>query len=137
MTDVTRRSRTRTRRVVGFAVLLMVIAAGLCVHLFLPDTAATDIAGDALYAVAVYAFLIAIMPGRHPLLVGAVTLAWCVGIELFQLTGVPLAAGNAFPPAMLVLGTVFDPRDLVVYATATLVLTAADAALSRGRAKGT
>ncbi|WP_341579606.1 DUF2809 domain-containing protein [Microbacterium schleiferi] len=137
MADVTERSRTRVRRIGSLVALLTVVVAGLAVHVLLPDTGATDIAGDALYAVAVYAFLIAIMPGRYPPLVGAVALAWCVGIEVFQLTGIPLAAGTAFPPAMLVLGTVFDPRDLVVYATAILVLTAADTALSRGRAKGT
>lgn len=108
-----------------------VVAAGLGVHFLLPDTAATDIAGDALYAAAVYAFVILILPRRHPLLVGAIALAWCVGIELFQLTGIPLAAGAALPPAMLVVGTVFDPRDLVIYASAILVVAATDAAIPR------
>lgn len=137
MADVTERSRTRVRRVGSLVALLTVVVAGLAVHVLLPDTVATHIAGDALYAVAVYAFVALIIPRRHPLLVGTIALAWCVGIEVFQLTGIPLAAGTAFPPAMLVLGTVFDPRDLVVYASAILVLTAADAALSRGRAEST
>ena len=110
-----------------------VIAAGLGVHFLLPDTAATDIAGDALYAAAVYAFIILLIPRRHPLLVGAIALAWCVGIELFQLTGVPLAAGAAFPPAMLVLGTVFDPRDLLVYGATIVIVTATDAVIHRVR----
>lgn len=127
MTDVVRPRRTRARRIVALVALLTAIAAGLGVHLLLPDTASTDIAGDALYAAAVYAFLILIVPRWHPLLVGATALAWCVGIELFQLTGIPLAAGAEFPPAMLLLGTVFDARDLLVYAAAILVLTTADA----------
>ncbi|MEV8359175.1 DUF2809 domain-containing protein [Microbacterium sp. NPDC076895] len=114
---------------------LMVIGAGLGVHFLLPDTAGTDIAGDALYAAAVYAFVILIIPRRPALLVGAIALAWCIGVELFQLTGVPLAAGEAFLPAMLVLGTVFDPRDLVIYASTILVFGVVDAAISRARAE--
>jgi hypothetical protein len=131
MTDAGRRSGTGVRRVAGLLALASVVAAGLGVHFLLPDTAATDIAGDALYAAAVYAFVILILPRRHPLLVGAIALAWCVGIELFQLTGIPLAAGAALPPAMLVVGTVFDPRDLVIYASAILVVAATDAAIPR------
>lgn len=116
---------------------LMVIGAGLGVHFLLPDTADTDIAGDALYAAAVYAFVILIIPRRPALLVGAIALAWCIGVELFQLTGVPLAAGEVFLPAMLVLGTVFDPRDLVIYTSTILVFVAVDAAISRARAERT
>lgn len=135
MTDVPRGSRPGTRRLVALVVLFMVIGAGLGVHFLLPDTAGTDIAGDALYAAAVYAFVILIIPRRPTLLVGAIALAWCIGVELFQLTGVPLAAGEAFLPAMLVLGTVFDPRDLVIYASTILVFGVVDAAISRARAE--
>ncbi|WP_375237645.1 DUF2809 domain-containing protein [Microbacterium schleiferi] len=133
MTDAGWRSGNGVRRITAAVALGAVIAAGLGVHFLLPDTAATDIAGDALYAAAVYAFIILLIPRRHPLLVGAIALAWCVGIELFQLTGVPLAAGAAFPPAMLVLGTVFDPRDLLVYGATIVIVTATDAVIHRVR----
>ncbi|QKJ19712.1 DUF2809 domain-containing protein [Microbacterium hominis] len=99
------------------------IATGLAVHTLLPDTAATDIAGDALYALAALALVAAIAPRLAPVLAGAIALAWCAGVELFQLTGIPLALGAVFPPAMLVLGTVFDPRDLLVYAVMVAVAT--------------
>lgn len=118
---------TRARRLVAFAALAVVVAAGLAVHALLPDTAATDIAGDALYACAAYLAVVLIGPRLRPLAVGAIAAAWCVGVELFQLTGIPIAAGAAFPPAMLVLGTVFDPRDLVVYLFAITAATALDA----------
>lgn len=114
------------RRVTAGAVLAVVIAAGLVVHAALPDTAATDIAGDLLYAVAAYAALIVVAPRLPSVVVGAVALAWCVAVELLQLTGIPFALGVRFPPAMLVLGTVFDPRDLLVYAAALAVATTAD-----------
>lgn len=133
MTDAGWRRVSGVRRVTAGVALGAVIAAGLGVHFLLPDTAATDIAGDALYAAAVYAFIILLIPRRHPLLVGAIALAWCVGIELFQLTGVPLAAGAAFPPAMLVLGTVFDPGDLLVYGATIVIVTATDAVIHRVR----
>jgi hypothetical protein len=51
---------------------------------------------------------------------------WCVGVELFQLTGLPERWGGAFPPVMLVLGTVFDARDLAVYVGTIAVLVGAD-----------
>ena len=127
------RNRPRTRRLVAVVALAAVIVAGLVVHGVLPDTSATDIAGDALYAAAAYLALMAVAPRLPALAVGGIAGAWCVGVELFQLTGLPLAWGAAFPPAMLVLGTVFDPRDLVVYVLAVAVVTAADAVWSRGR----
>ncbi|MFT3798720.1 DUF2809 domain-containing protein [Microbacterium sp.] len=122
---------TPVRRISAAVVLLAVVAAGLGVHLMLPDSAATDIAGDALYVAAVYACAVVLAPRARPVIVGALVLAWCVAVEFFQLTGLPMAWGSGFPPIMLVLGTVFDPRDLAVYAVTAVVLVAADAAVRR------
>ena len=123
--------RTTKRRLVAAVLLAGVVGAGLAVHLLLADTAATDIAGDALYAAAVYLAIIIVAPRMPPLAVGAVAAAWCVAVELFQLTGIPLALGAAFAPSMLVLGTVFDARDVVVYVVTTVIIGAADVAGSR------
>jgi hypothetical protein len=130
------RARPGTRRRVLAAVLLVLtIGAGLVVHAALPDSSATDIAGDALYAVAAYLAVVLIAPRLPALAVGGIAMLWCVGVELFQLTGLPLAWGAEFPPAMLVLGTVFDARDLVVYIATIAVATALDAVVrSRIRA---
>lgn len=127
-------ARTR-RRLTSAGALGLVVATGLAVHLLAPDSAASDIAGDALYAVAVYLFVVVLAPRVRSLAAGLVAGGWCVAVELFQLTGVPLTAGAAFPPAMLVLGTVFDARDLVVYLVAIAAVTATDAAL-RARTRG-
>lgn len=116
----------RVRRAVAVITALAVIAAGLAVHLVLPDTAATDIAGDVLYTVLIYVLVVAVRPRLPPVGVGAIAAAWCVAIELFQLTGVPDRLGAAFPPAVLVLGTVFDPRDLVVGVSVSAVLIVLD-----------
>ncbi|WP_349427797.1 DUF2809 domain-containing protein [Microbacterium sp. LWS13-1.2] len=130
------RARPGTRRRVLAAVLLVLtIGAGLVVHAALPDSSATDIAGDALYAVAAYLAVVLIAPRAPALAVGGIAMLWCVGVELFQLTGLPLAWGAEFPPAMLLLGTVFDTRDLVVYIATIAVVTALDAVVrSRTRA---
>lgn len=107
------------------------IGAGLIVHTVLPDTPASDIAGDALYALAVSLFVIALAPRLGSIVVGAIAAVWCVGVELFQLTGIPESLGAVFTPAMLVLGTVFDARDLLVYLLTLAVVTVIDLLLRR------
>ncbi|GAA1933188.1 hypothetical protein GCM10009775_26480 [Microbacterium aoyamense] len=111
--------------------LASVIVAGLAVHAFLPDTSATDIAGDALYAVAAYSGIVLLAPRLKPWVVALIAGAWCVAVELFQLTGIPLALGGLLPPVMLLLGTVFDARDLVIYIAAVVTAGLIDAAVRR------
>lgn len=109
------------------ALLASAIASGLCIHLLLPDATPTDIAGDALYAVASYLVVVILAPRWRSLVTAVIALAWCAAVEIFQLTGLPLRAAALFPPTVLVLGTVFDPRDLVVYAAALVGAAAVDA----------
>jgi hypothetical protein len=127
----------RARRLIAFLALVLVVAAGLGVHALLPDTAATDIAADALYAGAAYLALVVVAPRWRAVAVGTLAAVWCVAVELFQLTGIPLVAGVAFPPAMLVLGTVFEPRDVAVYLLAIALITSADIVITRVRARRT
>jgi hypothetical protein len=126
-----RHPSTRRRRLSALIALAAVVASGLGVHLILPDTTATDIAADALYAGAVYLALVFAAPRWPAMGIGAIAAAWCVAVELFQLTGIPLAAGASFPPAMLVLGTVFEARDLVVYLVTIALITTVDVVASR------
>ncbi|MCI9857270.1 ribosomal maturation YjgA family protein [Microbacterium proteolyticum] len=126
------------RRLVALAALVVVVAAGLVAAKVLPSSAATDIAGDALYAVAVYTGLVLLLPRVRRLILAIAATGWCVFVELLQLSGLPVALAERVPPIALVLGTGFDTRDLVVYASAVLVAAAADAAvtsrvLRRGR----
>ena len=121
----------RRRRNAALLALVAVTAGGLAVHTLLPDTAGSDIAGDAFYASAAYAGIVLLAPQWSPRVVGAVAAAWCVAVELFQLTGIPLTAGAVFPPTMLLLGTVSDARDLVVYLATVTVVASVDAAVRR------
>ena len=93
----------------------MIVVAGLVVHGLPGASAVSDIAGDALYTALVYLGVVAVWPRWSPAVAGAVAAGWCVAVELFQLTGVPETVGAVFAPAMLVLGTVFDARDLWIY----------------------
>lgn len=121
------------RRLIALLALVAVVAAGLVVHVVLPSSAATDIAGDALYTVAVYAGVVVILPRLRPLVVGLIAGAWSVAVELFQATGIPAEWAERFGPVALVLGTGFDVRDLVVYACAALAAAVADAAVGRSQ----
>ena len=121
----------RRRRLAAAAALVAVIAAGLTVHKALPESTATDVTGDALYAVAAYTGLVMLLPRAPRLALAGVAALWCVGVELLQLTGLPLALAERVPPVALLLGTGFDARDLVVYLCAVAVAVAIDVAVSR------
>lgn len=125
-----------TRRLVAAGAVIALVAVGLLVHTQLPDVAFTVIAGDALYAAAVYAGLVVLLPRASSLVLGAVAAAWCVAVEVFQLTGLPQVWAAGFPPVVLVLGTVFDPRDLVIYVVTAAVAAAIDGGIRRAAGRG-
>ncbi|WP_156761285.1 DUF2809 domain-containing protein [Microbacterium karelineae] len=126
------------RRLVLAVAAVVVIAAGLSVHTFAPDGFASDAAGDALYAALIH-LLVAFLAPRWPSWrSGSVAVAWCVAIELFQVTGLPAQWGAAFRPLMLVFGTVFSASDLVFYALGIGAAAAVDVIIRcRGRGSRT
>jgi len=121
--------RPSRRRLIAAALLAATIAAGLALHRWAPDTSATDIAGDALYALAAYLGLAMVFPGLRAWVLALTAGAWCTAVELLQLTGLPERLGAAFPPVMLLLGTVFDARDLLVYLLTVALAALVDTAL--------
>ncbi len=72
-------------------------------------------AGDALYTVLLYTLVLLFAPRARPAraAVWAAALSWAV--ELFQLTGLPDAWGRSSTLARLVLGSTFNPPDLLWY----------------------
>lgn len=96
-----------------------VVAAGLVVVGIAVSRVAhplADPAGDALYAMFVYALLVVVAPRARPLVVAAVAYALCAAVELAQLTGVPAAIVEVVPVARYALGTTFVAVDLLAYA---------------------
>lgn len=118
----------RRRRWSAAALAVVVVAAGLGIHRALPSSAATDIAGDALYAALIYLLVLFAAPRVPPWAAALAAGAWCTAVELLQLTPLPATWGAAFPPARLVFGSAFDPRDLVIYAVTVVVCAVVDAA---------
>lgn len=119
------------RRLILALAGIVVVVAGLSVHAFAPDGFVSDAAGDALYAALIYLLVAFLAPRWASWATGSVALAWCVAVELFQLTGLPEQWGAAFRPLMLVFGTVFSPSDLLFYALGVAVAVVVDAAVRR------
>lgn len=116
------------------AIALAVIAVGLAVHelgLGLPARA-RDVAGDALWAVMVFAWLGAIRPGSAVHARAGVALAISWAVEISQAYHTPqLDAVRQTTLGRLVLGSGFDPRDLVAYALGIAVAAALASIASR------
>jgi hypothetical protein len=104
------------------ASLLAVVALGIASRRLPIGVAAWDKSlGDVLYAVMVYVLAALVRPSARASRLFALTVAICVAIETFQLTGIPARA-----PAILrlALGTTFAWHDVLCY-----VLGAAAAAI--------
>lgn len=72
--------------------------------------------GDALYAVAFYLVIALLFPRIRPLTLALVTFGICFAIELFQLTGIPLALAARWPLVAWFLGRAFGWEDVISYA---------------------
>jgi hypothetical protein len=73
-------------------------------------------AGDALYAAAVYFAIAFVFPRAGLLTVALLALIYCFGIELFQLTGIPVTLARSRPWVHWLLGSTFAWHDVVCYA---------------------
>ncbi|MFI5909639.1 DUF2809 domain-containing protein [Dactylosporangium sp. NPDC051541] len=78
--------------------------------------------GTALYASAVYAAVVFVAPRCAPFAAGAMALAWCWGVEAFQLTGVPHELSKYHIMLRLIFGDAFDWLDVLWYPAGILPL---------------
>lgn len=86
-----------------------------------------DILGDALWATMMVWWVSAIVPARSLMVRAAISLGLCYFVEISQLIRAPwLDRLRASALGHLVLGSGFDPRDLVAYAGGVLVAVAID-----------
>lgn len=107
------------RRRLFAALALITITIGLGVHLFgsALNPILRDVTGDILWAMMMYWLIGAFAPRLSIVVRGAMAYAICVAVELSQLYHAPsLDALRETTPGHLVLGSGFDPRDLVAYA---------------------
>ncbi len=106
------------RRLIAAGLAVATVFVGLAVRFALRRGAVSDVAGDGLYAILIYLIVVFLAPRARAAVAAVVAGSLCVAIELFQLTGLPVAWAATFPPIALVLGTGFDARDIVVYLVA-------------------
>ncbi len=104
-----------------FLLLLLVVAAGLASRLLHTGTPLLDkYPGDALYAVMVFLLLRLVFTRADSARLIAAAAAVMLGLELFQLTDIPLGwSRHAALPVRLagrLLGTAFSWLDLLAYA---------------------
>jgi hypothetical protein len=127
-------SRTRTSYI---AAALATIAAGLLVHLRggALSPVARDVIGDALWAAMIAWWIGGLVPSARPMSRYSAAYAVCVVVEVSQLYHTPwLDVLRATTMGHLVLGSGFDPRDLVAYALGVAGAALIEAAvLARGR----
>lgn len=117
--EMSMRAPVTHRRLMLAATAGLILVTGLLVHFTVAGPAA-DFVADALYAVMLFVVLAFVFVRASGWRIGLVTFVICVGIELFQLTGIPAGMAEAFPPSRLLLGTTFTVIDLMAYLVGSL-----------------
>lgn len=110
--------RIRLLAVVG---VLACLALGLGLQL-LDRSPVIDLLGSVLYVMLVGLVILLVRPSLPGLVIAAIALGITTVVELLQLTPIPAVIVESFPPARLVLGSSFDPLDLVAYVAGALLL---------------
>lgn len=128
-------------RLVAFIALVITIAWGLWVRSghFVGDATWAQRLGTSLWAVALVLVLRTACPSWSVARTGLFALGVAFAVEFLQLTGIPRAISERLPPARLILGSDFDPRDLlwlfVGVSAGTLVAIAASAAVRASKSR--
>ena len=131
------KARMMHRRRVSFVALaLLTITLGLTVHRSgdALGPVARDMLGDALWAIMMCCWIGALLPARRVVQRSLAALMVCIGVELSQLVHWPaLDAVRRTTLGHLVLGSGFDPRDLVSYALGVSVAVILEWSMTRAR----
>lgn len=111
------------RRIRLFAVVAVLACLALGLGLQLLDRSPViDLLGSVLYVMLVGLLVLLVRPSLPGLVIVAIALGIATVVELLQLTPISAAVVGAVPSARLVLGSSFDPLDLVAYVAGALLL---------------
>jgi hypothetical protein len=125
-----RASRVRAKYI---ALAVATIVVGLLVHLHGAEAfgpVAKDVLGDALWAAMITWWVGAVAPRSRLVVRGVAAYAVCAVVEVTQLYHAPMVdAIRATRLGHLVLGSGFEPRDLVAYAAGVAGAALLDAAV--------
>ena len=138
MTDVStqRMPRWLLARTRYFALAVGTIALGLTVHWRggALSPVGRDVLGDALWAAMVVWWIAAVAPAIRLPRLAALALVFCFAVEFSQLVRLPaLDALRGTTAGHLALGSGFDPRDFLSYATGVLAAVLLERATKRRR----
>ena len=89
-----------------------------------------DVVGSVLYVCSIGLLICVAWPRLSSIVIASLAFGFAVSVELIQLTGCPSAIATVFPPARLLLGSAFDPLDLVAYGGGAFLLLVAHAGLT-------
>ena len=109
------RSTAVRERLVPVIAAVVTVAAGLSVRSVL-DGDLAKYAGDALYALLIFWLVLVVAPRTRGWVAAVTAFVVSAAVELFQLTGIPAELGAHSTLARLVLGSTFNPPDLLFYA---------------------
>ena len=102
------------QRIIWVAAFVILLTTEVCIALFAHDSFVRPYLGDVLAVVTVYCGARIMLPQRFRWL-SAAAMALAVGVELLQLTDLSSIFGEGSFMAIL-LGSTFDPNDLLCYA---------------------
>lgn len=125
------RHDTRLR---SLALAALTVGVGLAVHRGGPGLPpdARDVAGDALWAAMIFWGTGVLAPRASVVARAGAALGISMAVEVGQLVRTPaLDAARATTLGHLVLGSSFDPRDLLAYALGVALAAAAETAMAR------
>jgi hypothetical protein len=96
------------------------VIAGLAIRAGF-DGAIAKYAGDLFYTLLLYTLVIVVAPRTRPIWAAAFALGVSWLIEFAQLTGIPAELAARSTMARLVLGSTFNPPDLLCYVAGALL----------------
>ncbi len=121
------------QRLFWAAAFVLLLATEVCIALFVHDSFVRPYLGDVLAVVTVYCGARIVFPQRFRWISVAV-MALAVGVELLQLTDFSSLFGEGSFMAVL-LGSTFDPHDLLCYAIGGIVCVLSDILILRRKPK--
>ncbi len=123
-------NRTK-QRMIWAAAFLLLLGVEVCIALFVHDSFVRPYLGDVLAVVTVYCGARIVFPQRFRWLSVAV-MALAVCVELLQLTDFSSLFGEGSFMAVM-LGSTFDPHDLLCYAVGGIVCIVCDILILKRR----
>ena len=122
------------KRSVFLAVFLLIVGAEIVIGVFVHDKFVRPYLGDVIVVAALCALVRVFVPDRAPWIPAAV-FVFALAVELLQLARIPDLLGIENRVVRAILGSTFDPADVVCYAVGCAMAALVEFAIRRKRRK--